>query len=75
MDITNQSKKKLVEIGTEANSNAVKIEIEVFTLDELQVNITEHSMVPKHRILRDDEREDLLNHYKIKPAQLPKIQK
>ena len=30
------------------------ITLEIFTLDDLQVNITQHVLVPKHSVLSDD---------------------
>jgi len=50
------------------------IELEVFTLDDIQVNITEHCLVPKHSVLTDDEKHNLMKFYRIKEHQLPKIQ-
>ena len=49
------------------------INLEVFTLDDLQVNITEHVMVPKHSVLNDEQKFELLSKYRIKESQLPKI--
>ena len=49
------------------------ITLEVFTLDDLQVNITHHQLVPKHCVLTADEKKELLDKYKIKEHQLPKI--
>ena len=43
------AKQKLDEINTQ-------IQIEVFTLGELVVNITEHELVPKHILLTQDEK-------------------
>jgi DNA-directed RNA polymerase subunit H len=38
-----------------------------------KVNILDHVLVPRHRILSTEEKEALLNKYNIKPSQLPKI--
>jgi len=38
-------------------------------------NIFEHEMVPKHEILSDEEREELLRKYRIKPYQIPHIKR
>lgn len=51
-----------------------KYHIEHFLENELLVNITEHSLVPEHRILSPDEKRTLLDRYKIKETQLPRIQ-
>ena len=38
------------------------------------VNITEHELVPKHQVLNDQEKHELLTKYRVKDTQLPKIQ-
>ena len=52
----------------------VNLTLETFQLDDLQVNITHHSLVPKHSVLTDEEKLDLLKKYRIQDHQLPKIQ-
>lgn len=51
-----------------------KYHIEQFNEQELLVNITEHTLVPKHQVLTDAEKTTLLDRYKVKDAQLPRIQ-
>lgn len=52
----------------------MRYRIEQFTENELLVNITEHVLVPEHRVLTDEEKRVLLDRYKIKDSQLPRIQ-
>ena len=47
--------------------------IEVFEDRELIVNITEHELVPEHKILSDEDKQTLLKKYRLKESQLPKI--
>ncbi|KJE92163.1 DNA-directed RNA polymerase 2 [Capsaspora owczarzaki ATCC 30864] len=47
--------------------------IEEFKEAELLVNITRHTLVPKHEVLSDDDKIALLKQYKLKEAQLPRI--
>ena len=48
--------------------------IEPFSQEELLVNVTKHELVPKHQILKEHEKAELLKKYRVKDAQLPKIQ-
>merc|ERR1712039_1166308 len=51
-----------------------KVRIEVFDENELIVNITHHELVPQHVPLTEEEKQQLLQRYKLKPSQLPRVQ-
>ncbi|CAF0772996.1 unnamed protein product [Rotaria sp. Silwood1] len=51
-----------------------KVQFQVFLESELLVNITEHNLVPQHIILTQEEKQELLQRYRLKESQLPRIQ-
>eukprot|EP00930_Biecheleria_cincta_P061312 TRINITY_DN46890_c0_g1_i1.p1 TRINITY_DN46890_c0_g1~~TRINITY_DN46890_c0_g1_i1.p1 ORF type:complete len:212 (-),score=50.60 TRINITY_DN46890_c0_g1_i1:67-702(-) len=53
---------------------SAKMRIEVFAENELIINITHHELVPKQVVLTEEEKQQLLNRYKMKPTQLPRVQ-
>ncbi|KAJ3014563.1 UNVERIFIED_CONTAM: hypothetical protein HDU68_000230 [Siphonaria sp. JEL0065] len=53
---------------------APKYDIAIFLEAELMVNITHHSLVPKHVLLSKEEKSTLLQRYRLKDSQLPRIQ-
>merc|ERR1711862_925899 len=59
---------------TAINEAATWVRIEVFHESELIVNITRHELVPKHVPLSSEERQQLLDRYKMQPSQLPRVQ-
>ena len=58
----------------EALLGSQNITAEHFQEQELLVNITKHDLVPKHILLSDEEKKVLLDRYRLKETQLPRIQ-
>lgn len=49
------------------------IGVELFEEQDLLVNITRHELVPKHILLAPEEKKALLDRYRLKETQLPRI--
>ncbi|KAJ2752846.1 DNA-directed RNA polymerases II 24 kDa polypeptide (RNA polymerase II subunit 5) [Coemansia aciculifera] len=51
-----------------------KYRMEKFNEADLLVNITEHELVPQHKVLNDEQKKEILKRYRLKETQLPRIQ-
>ena len=49
------------------------LKTEIFCKAELSFNVTRHSLVPPHRLVKGEERRAVLDMLDCKPAQLPKL--
>jgi DNA-directed RNA polymerase subunit H (RpoH/RPB5) len=68
------SKDKMSTVNLKCVAENFNAEVECFTLDELMVNISKHTLVPQHTILSPADAAALVIGYKLKsPTQLPII--
>jgi len=56
-----------------AKTNATKKHIELIPRIFPSFNIFDHTLVPKHEIMTQEEKQKLLDEYRVKPYQLPRI--
>ncbi|KAK1366040.1 DNA-directed RNA polymerase RPB5 subunit, eukaryote/virus [Heracleum sosnowskyi] len=55
------------------NWDMFPFKVEIFQITDLLVNVTKHKMMPKHRLLTNEEKEQLLKKYNVDEKQLPRI--
>ncbi|RXK40663.1 DNA-directed RNA polymerase I, II, and III subunit RPABC1 [Tremella mesenterica] len=64
-------------MGSAANKAMMEMQaeyhLESFSEADLLVNITRHFLVPKHTIMRPEEKAALIKRYRLKETQLPRI--
>jgi len=65
--LTTQASKIINEISSQ-------FRIEAFPESELLINITHHELVPRHIVMTNEEKKELLARYRLKETQLPRIQ-
>ncbi|XP_058740171.1 DNA-directed RNA polymerase V subunit 5A-like [Vicia villosa] len=53
--------------------NVLSFKVEIFQITDLLVNITKHVLKPKHQILTDKQKRNLLKKYDIQEKQLPRM--
>ncbi|XP_051150335.1 DNA-directed RNA polymerase V subunit 5A-like [Andrographis paniculata] len=53
--------------------DVLPFKVEIFEIKDLLVNVTKHELKPKHQILSNKEKEDLLKKYSINEKQLPRM--
>nr|QOI90417.1 hypothetical protein HWQ62_00281 [Pyramimonas orientalis virus] len=69
-------KEKINNLNIKNLKEQTNVTIEIFMMRELQYNISQHVLVPKHEIVHDNaEIEMILNTYQLKRNQLPIILK
>ncbi|KAJ1804356.1 DNA-directed RNA polymerases II 24 kDa polypeptide (RNA polymerase II subunit 5) [Coemansia sp. RSA 2599] len=67
-------RKKITSSATKSISEiSGKFRIEIFEESNLLVNITEHELVPQHKVLTDEQKKEILTRYRLKETQLPRI--
>eukprot|EP00300_Choanocystis_sp_HF-7_P040359 c6837_g1_i1.p2 GENE.c6837_g1_i1~~c6837_g1_i1.p2 ORF type:complete len:214 (+),score=54.87 c6837_g1_i1:37-642(+) len=60
-------------IAKKALQSLIDVQMELFFEAELIVNITKHTLVPTHEPLSADEKRALLDRYRLKETQLPRM--
>jgi DNA-directed RNA polymerase subunit H (RpoH/RPB5) len=62
-DISGNTRQQIMDFG----------KIEVFSKDELMINIVDNILVPKHELLSDNDKKKFMEEYLAKPKELPRI--
>ena len=65
---------KQAQVAMEAAQKSDHLRFEVFLQCEVQVDISEHELIGRHRLVGVAETAELLAHYRLKADQLPRIQ-
>ena len=73
--VTPFAKTALQEMASALQEMASTYLIEHFRDAELLVDVTEHRLVPAHALLSPEDRQALLDRYKLRAEQLPRIQR
>jgi DNA-directed RNA polymerase subunit H (RpoH/RPB5) len=68
-DVTTFGKKEIDIFRTSKPS----IKIEIFKYADLQIDVTMHVLVPKHRLLSEEEKNLVLKEYSAEPRMFPKL--
>ncbi|GAU17902.1 hypothetical protein TSUD_330280 [Trifolium subterraneum] len=53
--------------------NLLNFKVEIFQITDLLVNVTKHVLKPKHQVLTDKQKKNLLKKYDIQEKQLPRM--
>ncbi|XP_020099833.1 DNA-directed RNA polymerase V subunit 5A-like isoform X3 [Ananas comosus] len=57
----------------EAIKDIFSSKVEIFQITDLLVNITKHFLIPKHEVLTQEEKNELLKKYSVEDKQLPRM--
>ncbi|PKU82638.1 DNA-directed RNA polymerase V subunit 5A [Dendrobium catenatum] len=64
---------KVTSKARDCTENFPLYKVETFQITELLINISKHSLMPKHEILKDEEKQNLLQKYNVQDHQLPRM--
>jgi len=79
---TEEAKKAIVICDDSVTTNSKKIIndlryqgvfVDVYSLDEMQINISKHRLVPKHEICSSKKKKELMRSYSLTATQIPRI--